>query len=509
MNGGPATAFKFDTLGPIWTLVLTPSAKCVLSAAFPAEGFRRRAVRTGGALNSCGFYDWNAFRIGARFQPRPFGVPRMSRHASFRQADVRRAWAAARKDGKEVVRTEIRPDGRIVLVHKADVAIAPADAALEAWKGKGAVRIRLKGINSVQQAVSPTAASATYPLRLEGRANASSGEPGFAGVHRQLSRGRVRQECRRRAAGLLKRCYRTYQASAEFPRARRERTRSQLCRADHAASKVAFGDLPLAALSDSRARWYSSGWRDQLADQLPGGGRPTTPGACSARVLSWGHGSRASIAANPCARGGRLYRGSRGGERLDRGRRGGLSTALLLQASTPRAHPCALDGTARGRPPAPPLGRDTTARRFRLRQGKTGARVVIPVGAPLKAALDAAPRRESTVILLTNREGNRRGRSDGFRASLAEGARQGRGSTGRNVSMTCAAPPSPASPWPERRKRRSRRSPGTRFATCGPSSLIRTICTATRSSGGRRSASSEERNKISQLNSQLLREGLI
>lgn len=56
--------------------------------------------------------------------------------ATFRQADVRRAWAAARKDGKEVIRTEIGADGRIVLVHQPDAAFAPADKAFEAWKAR-------------------------------------------------------------------------------------------------------------------------------------------------------------------------------------------------------------------------------------------------------------------------------------------------------------------------------------------------------------------------------------
>jgi hypothetical protein len=56
--------------------------------------------------------------------------------ATFKQADVVRAWRAARADGKEVVRTEIGPDGRIVLVHKADATLEPADAALEAWRAK-------------------------------------------------------------------------------------------------------------------------------------------------------------------------------------------------------------------------------------------------------------------------------------------------------------------------------------------------------------------------------------
>jgi hypothetical protein len=56
--------------------------------------------------------------------------------AIFKQADVRRAWAAARRDGKEVIRTEIGPGGHIVLVHKSDAAATPAEAALEAWRAK-------------------------------------------------------------------------------------------------------------------------------------------------------------------------------------------------------------------------------------------------------------------------------------------------------------------------------------------------------------------------------------
>jgi hypothetical protein len=55
---------------------------------------------------------------------------------AFKQTDVRRAWAAARRDGKDVVRTEIGPDGRIVLVHRVDATLAPPDAALEAWRAK-------------------------------------------------------------------------------------------------------------------------------------------------------------------------------------------------------------------------------------------------------------------------------------------------------------------------------------------------------------------------------------
>jgi len=51
---------------------------------------------------------------------------------------------------------------------------------------------------------------------------------------------------------------------------------------------------------------------------------------------------------------------------------------------------------------------------IRLRQSKGGKRVVIPVGTPLKVALDGAPKR-STVIL-TNSDGAPWS-SDGFRSS--------------------------------------------------------------------------------------------
>jgi integrase len=51
---------------------------------------------------------------------------------------------------------------------------------------------------------------------------------------------------------------------------------------------------------------------------------------------------------------------------------------------------------------------------IRLRQSKTGEPVLIPVGAPLKAMLDATPR--ISPIILTNTEG-KPWTSDGFRAS--------------------------------------------------------------------------------------------
>jgi integrase len=53
---------------------------------------------------------------------------------------------------------------------------------------------------------------------------------------------------------------------------------------------------------------------------------------------------------------------------------------------------------------------------IRMRQSKTGIRVIIPVGTPLKAALDAAAKARQSTLILTNSEG-RPWTADGFRSS--------------------------------------------------------------------------------------------
>ena len=59
----------------------------------------------------------------------------MSRQpANFRQSDVVRAINAARACGLVVARTEIGPDGRIVLVHGKGSEVAGAVSELDAWR---------------------------------------------------------------------------------------------------------------------------------------------------------------------------------------------------------------------------------------------------------------------------------------------------------------------------------------------------------------------------------------
>jgi hypothetical protein len=69
-----------------------------------------------------------------------------------------------------------------------------------------------------------------------------------------------------------------------------------------------FADFPLSALTDRRTRGLFKAWRDRLAIRSR---RQADYGwVVLARVMSWGV-DRGLLAANPCERGGRLYRSSR------------------------------------------------------------------------------------------------------------------------------------------------------------------------------------------------------
>ena len=130
-----------------------------------------------------------------------------------------------------------------------------------------------------------------------------------------------------------------------------------------------------------------------------------------ARVLSWGV-DRGLVAANPCERGGRLYRSSR----RDNVWTADDESAFLARAPAHLHLPLLLaiwTGQRQGDLLRLPWSAyDGT--RIRLRQSKTRTPISIKVGAPLKAALDAALK--VSPIILVNSDG-KPWTSDGFRAS--------------------------------------------------------------------------------------------
>ena len=121
---------------------------------------------------------------------------------------------------------------------------------------------------------------------------------------------------------------------------------------------------------------------------------------------------RGLVAANPCERGGRLYRGSRAEKMWT-----AADEAAFLERAPAHLHLPLLLALWTGQRQGDLLRLPWSAydgKHIRLRQSKTGKPVVIQVGAPLKAALDAAPKRAP--IILTNSDG-KPWTSDGFRAS--------------------------------------------------------------------------------------------
>ena len=169
-----------------------------------------------------------------------------------------------------------------------------------------------------------------------------------------------------------------------------------------------FGDMPLAAVEDKRARGDFKVWRDGMAAHPRKADYAWT---VLARVFSIAK-DRGRIGINPCERGGRLYRADRA-ELVwtdDHIRRFGdvasdeLWLALILALWTGQRQGDLLRlGWTR-----------YDGEKIRLRQSKTGARVTIPVGDTLREALRCAPKRATTI--LTTRGGTS-WTSDGFRAS--------------------------------------------------------------------------------------------
>jgi integrase len=272
------------------------------------------------------------------------------------------------------------------------------------------VRIRLKGINSITKKLAD-GTRRTYWYAWKG-GPPLRGEPGAPEFIASYNEAVARKVVPPR--GTLLSVLQGYQASEDFlglaPRSR----------SDYAGKikliEKAFGDFPLSALTDNRTRGVFKAWREKLA--VSSRRQADYAWVVLARILSWGV-DRGLVAANPCARGGRLYRGSRAENIWTAG-----DEAAFLERAPAHLHLPLLLALWTGQRQGDLLRLPWSAydgRHIRLRQSKGGARVVIPVGAPLKAALDAAAKRST--IMLTTTDG-KPWTPDGFRASWGKACKR-------------------------------------------------------------------------------------
>jgi integrase len=272
------------------------------------------------------------------------------------------------------------------------------------------VRVRLKGVNSITKELADGTFRTYYyawkggpPLR---------GEPGTPEFIHSYNEAVARKIVPPR--GTLLSLLHAFQLSDDFlglaPRSRSDYVgKIKLIEKD-------FGDFPLSALTDNRTRHIFKTWRERLATSSRR--QADYAWVVLARVLSWGM-DRGLVAANPCARGGRLYRGSRA-EKIWTP----ADEAAFLERAPAHLHLPLLLALWTGQRQGDLLCLPWSAyngTHIRLRQSKGGVRVVIKVGAPLKAALDATPKRST--IMLTTSDG-KPWTPDGFRASWGKACKR-------------------------------------------------------------------------------------
>ena len=237
------------------------------------------------------------------------------------------------------------------------------------------MRIRLRGINRVTKRLADGTLR-TYWYAWKG-GPPLCGEPGtpefMASYNEAISRKVVPPR------GTLLSVLQQYQASEDF-RALADSTRRSYVPLITRIEKR-FGDFPLSALTDRRSRGIFMEWRDHLAGSA--GRRQADYGwTVLARVLSWSF-DRGLVAANPCERGGRLYRGGGRAEKIWTV----ADEAAFLERAPAHLHLPLLLALWTGQRQGDLLRLPWSGyngKHVRLRQSKTGTRVVIPIGEPLK-----------------------------------------------------------------------------------------------------------------------------
>jgi integrase len=272
------------------------------------------------------------------------------------------------------------------------------------------LRVRLKGINSKRKKLADGSFK-TYHWAWKGGPSLR-GEPGSPEFIASYNEAVARKVAPPR--GLLLSLLQAYQASDDF-RDLAPRSRSDYIGKIKLIEKT-FGDFPLSAMSDKRTRGIFKAWRERLA--LSSRRQADYAWVVLARVLSFGM-DRGLVVANPCVRGGRLYRGSRA-EKIWTV----ADEAAFLERAPPHLHLPLLLALWTGQRQGDLLRLPWSSydgKHIRLRQSKGGRRVVIPVGAPLKAALDASSKRST--IILTTIEG-KPWTPDGFRASWGKACKR-------------------------------------------------------------------------------------
>lgn len=271
---------------------------------------------------------------------------------------------------------------------------------------QGEMRIKLRGLNRVRKRLSDGAEVVYYYAWKGGpRLPGTPGSPEFMAAYSAAVASR-----KRTPEDVLTTLLDAYESSAEFC-ALADRTRTDY-RKHLRAIAVEFGDFPIAGLADKRARGEFLAWRDRLA--VSSRRNADYRFSVFARALSWSV-NRGMTPLNPLERTGRVYRARRSENVWS-----DADEQSFLSKAPPHLHLALLLALWTGQRQGDLLRLTWSAydgEVLRIRQRKTQARVVIPVGSPLKVALEALKEhRKDAVTILTTEQG-RAWTESGFRAS--------------------------------------------------------------------------------------------
>jgi integrase len=267
------------------------------------------------------------------------------------------------------------------------------------------MRVVLKGIHRVKMRLA-TGETRLYFYAWRGgpRIDAEPGTPNFVRLYHE-----AHASLRRPRTGTLMSLIAEFKASAEFRTLSASSIRSYSSYIKLIENE--FGDLPLAALEDRRIRGEFKIWRDRFANTPR---KADYVWSTLSRILSFSK-DRGWIASNPCESGGRLYSADRT-ERIWRDE----DVAAFLAIARPELAMAMMLALWTGQRQGDLLRLPWSAydgSHIRLRQSKTGRRITVPVGEPLRLLLDRTVRCIPLVLATT------RGKpwtSDGFRTSWAK-----------------------------------------------------------------------------------------
>lgn len=272
------------------------------------------------------------------------------------------------------------------------------------------MRVRLKGLNKVRKRLAD-GTYRTYHYAWKGGPQLPGlpGSPEFMAAYNAAVEARTAPR-----EGILRTLILRYQQSAEFAQLA-PRTKADYNKHLDKIERE-FGTFPLEGLGRDRARVIFSEWKDRLAKASLR--QADYAWTVLARCLSWAR-HRRIVQANPLEKGGRLYRGSRAESvwsEDDERRFLAVASPQLRLAFTLAIWTGQRQGDLLRLPWSAYDGS-----KIRLRQSKTGARVVVPVAEPLKALLDAQKR--TSPLMLTQRDG-KSWTQDGFSSSFRKAVKR-------------------------------------------------------------------------------------